>query len=181
MERPVDRQLIVFRSELGWMGIAGSDRTVERLYMGHDSADEVRARLARDCGDGWSEHNWWPELRSRLTEYAAGSRDDFRDIKVGADGLTAFGKRVVAALRRIGYGKRISYGELAEKAGAPGAARAVGTVMSHNRVPLIVPCHRVIAAGGKLGGFSAPQGLSLKRRLLELETAGHETHHSSAR
>ena len=102
-----------------------------------------------------------PELRGRLTDYAAGAADDFRDIEVATEGLTPFGRRVVQALRRIGYGGRISYGELAAKAGAPGAARAVGSVMSHNRVPLIIPCHRVIAAGGKLGGFSAPQGLSL--------------------
>lgn len=168
----MERQLVVFRSELGWIGLAGAGRTVERLSMGHAAADEVRERMARDLPDGWSDRNWWPELRRRLVDYASGTADDFRDVEVAMEGLTPFGRRVVTALRRIGYGRRIAYGELAAKAGAPGAARAVGSVMSHNRVPLIIPCHRVIAAGGKLGGFSAPQGLSLKQRLLDLEAAG---------
>jgi len=138
--------------------------------MGHISADEVRERVASERTDGWSESNWWPELRRRLIAYASGTRDDFRDIRIVDSARTPFEQNVVRALRRVDYGNTVSYGGLAASAGAPGAARAVGSLMRRNTVPLIVPCHRVIAAGGKLGGFSAPQGLDLKRRLLELES-----------
>ena len=74
--------------------------------------------------------------------------------------------------RLIPYGQVLTYGELAERAGSPRAARAVGNVMRTNRFPLIVPCHRVVGAAGALGGYSAPTGLKMKRRLLRLEAAG---------
>jgi methylated-DNA-[protein]-cysteine S-methyltransferase len=163
-------QLAVFDGDLGWFGLLGSGQSIRRLYIGHTSADEVRERVASEHVDGWTEKNWWPELRRRLIDYAAGTRDDFRDIEIADSNRTLFEQCVVRTLRRVGYGQTVSYGELAKRAGAPGAARAVGSVMRRNCVPLIVPCHRVIAAGGNLGGFSAPQGLDLKRRLLELES-----------
>ncbi len=72
-------------------------------------------------------------------------------------------------LRQVGYGETVSYGELAERSGSPRAARAVGTVMATNRIPLILPCHRVLGSAGRIGGFSAPQGIDLKRRMLDLE------------
>jgi methylated-DNA-[protein]-cysteine S-methyltransferase len=82
---------------------------------------------------------------------------------------TEFQRRVLLACRAILYGQTRSYGDLAAQVGSPGAARAVGNVMAHNCVPLIIPCHRVVASQGQLGGFSAPRGLSMKRRLLQLE------------
>ena len=72
-------------------------------------------------------------------------------------------------LRNVPYGQTLSYAELAAKAGSPKAARAVGSVMAQNRVPLIIPCHRVVGSGGHLGGFSAPRGIAFKKQLLELE------------
>jgi methylated-DNA-[protein]-cysteine S-methyltransferase len=107
----------------------------------------------------------------RLLNYADGEPEDLRDVPLALDHLSTFQRRVVKACRAIPLGERRTYGQLAAAAGSPGAARAVGTVMATNRVPLIVPCHRVVASGGKLGGFSSPQGLAMKRRLLELETA----------
>jgi methylated-DNA-[protein]-cysteine S-methyltransferase len=85
--------------------------------------------------------------------------------------LTDFDQSVVRACRRIPYGETLSYGELAKRAGHAGAARGVGRTMATNRFPIIVPCHRVVAAGGRIGGYSAPQGLTMKRRLLALESA----------
>ena len=76
---------------------------------------------------------------------------------------------MVMECRKIPYGKTLSYGQLAAKAGRPGAARAVGNHMAGNRTPIIVPCHRVLPSGGGLGGFSAAGGVALKRRLLEME------------
>ncbi len=105
-----------------------------------------------------------------LQQFAAGETVDLTRIPLSLNHLTLFQRRVVKACRAIKRGQSLSYGEVAAKAGSPGAARAVGQVMRTNRMPLIVPCHRVVAAGGKLGGFSAPQGLAMKRRLLELES-----------
>jgi methylated-DNA-[protein]-cysteine S-methyltransferase len=76
------------------------------------------------------------------------------------------------ACRRIGYGQTISYGQLAASVGAPGAARAVGTCMATNPLPLVVPCHRVIPAAGPPGFYSAPGGCRMKQRLLAMERAG---------
>jgi methylated-DNA-[protein]-cysteine S-methyltransferase len=80
-----------------------------------------------------------------------------------------FGERVRGVVAAVRPGEVVTYGEVAEEAGSPGAARAVGNVMACNRVPIVIPCHRVVASGGKWGGFSAPQGVDLKRRMLDVE------------
>jgi methylated-DNA-[protein]-cysteine S-methyltransferase len=114
---------------------------------------------------------WIKELVAGLRHFAEGEPVDFSDVPLALDHLTPFARRVVAACRRICWGQTRSYGDLASECGAPGAARAVGTVMAKNRYPLVVPCHRVLAAGGALGGYSAPDGLRMKRRLLAMEAA----------
>jgi len=76
---------------------------------------------------------------------------------------------VLAVTKRLKYGETTTYGQLARDVGHPGAARAVGTVMSTNKFPIIIPCHRVLAAGGKLGGYTSPAGTDLKQRLLDME------------
>ena len=93
----------------------------------------------------------------------------FGDVPLELAHLSPFQKKVVDRCRRISAGGTRTYGELAGLAGFPGAARAVGSVMSRNLYPIIVPCHRVVGSAGSLGGFSAPQGISLKARMLALE------------
>ncbi len=83
--------------------------------------------------------------------------------------LTPFARKVLTALARLPYGQTITYGQLARRIGAPNAARAVGSCLARNPLPLIIPCHRVLPRSGGLGGFSAPAGPALKRRLLMLE------------
>ena len=109
------------------------------------------------------------ELLARLVRYAAGEQVDFSEVPIFETDLTPFRRRVVAACRGIPWGETRTYSELAQSAGHPAAARAVGQVMAANRTPLVVPCHRVVPVGGGLGGFSAPQGVRMKRRLLSLE------------
>lgn len=109
-----------------------------------------------------------------IVDYAAGIRIDFAEVTTDVTHGTPFQQRIWEACQRIPYGEVVTYGELAKLAGRPGAARAVGTAMSQNRIPLIIPCHRVISAGNKIGGFTSPQGISLKKRLLDLE-AGAST------
>jgi methylated-DNA-[protein]-cysteine S-methyltransferase len=100
-----------------------------------------------------------------------GEPADLSAVPVDLGGAEPFDRRVYEAARSIQPGRTSTYGELAAEAGEPGEARAVGVAMARNRVPLIVPCHRVVAADGRLGGFSAPGGTATKRRLLEIEGA----------
>ncbi len=110
-------------------------------------------------------------LIGRLQAYFRGEADDFLDVEVDVRGLTPFARRVIDACRRIPLGQTMSYAALAAVAGSPGAARAVGNIMAGNRVPIIVPCHRVVGSGGSLGGYSSSGGLGTKRRLLSLEAS----------
>lgn len=163
-------QACVFSTPLGWFGLVGQQHCVWRLVMGHRSAAETWARLHRDFADATlTESDWHPALRKKLEEFASGKRVSFDNIRVRTEHRTAFQQKVILATRAVGFGETVSYGELAAWAGSPNAARAVGTVMATNEVPIIIPCHRVLASGGKIGGFSAPQGIDLKRRLLDLE------------
>lgn len=173
--------LSIFPTNLGWWGLVGQPPRLLRVFFGHASADEVRRTArsaARDANGsaglsaGLVEDDWHPELRRRIERYCLGERVDFDDVLVALPEGTGFQKQVLKCVRRVGYGRTISYGELAKKAGYPRAARAVGTVMSSNRLPVIIPCHRVVAAGGRPGGYSSPQGIGLKLRLLEMESHG---------
>ena len=112
------------------------------------------------------------EVVERLQRYAAGVPVEFCDLPVDPGISTEFQARVLKACREIPYGQTITYGELAAMARHPGAARAVGNCMAGNRVPLIIPCHRVVRAGGEIGRYSAAEGSATKRRLLAMEAAG---------
>ena len=163
-------QAIVFSTQLGWFGLVGQKSCVWRLVMGHRTAADAWARLHRDFADETlDDSDWYPALRKKLEDFASGRRVSFDKIRVRTEHRTEFQKQVILTTRAIGFGETLSYGELAARAGSPNAARAVGTVMANNDVPIIIPCHRVLASGGRIGGFSAPQGIDLKRRLLELE------------
>jgi methylated-DNA-[protein]-cysteine S-methyltransferase len=108
-------------------------------------------------------------LGARFTRYFSGERDEFLDIELELDDPTPFQRAVVETLRRVPYGETVTYGELAALAGYPNAHRAAGTFCAHNRFPIVVPCHRVVAANG-LGSYGS-LGVEYKRRLLELEGA----------
>jgi len=106
-------------------------------------------------------------LAASLLRYFAGQPTDFSSCDIDISHLPPFFRKVFAAARRIPYGKTWTYGQLAARAGNPKAARAVGQAMARNPVPIVIPCHRVLASGGKLGGFGG--GLDLKTALLNLE------------
>jgi len=168
---PARLEISVFPTELGWFLLAGRRGLVCRILVGHASAQEAQQALARQQPPREPPRlaNWHPALRGRLQAYSAGEFADFNDIQLEEPPMTVFQARVTACARQIPFGQTVSYAQLAECAGFPRAARAVGSVMAANRFPIIVPCHRVVAAGGRLGGYSAPRGLHLKRRLLALE------------
>ncbi len=170
-----------FETDLNWMAIAWREDTLLANMFGYPSRRLVEHALGRVPGMSQSfcrvaaegqvddVPQWVGNLIAKLKLYAAGEKVDFSDTPLSLDHLTTFGAKVVAACRRIPWASTSTYGDLAAKCGSPGAARAVGSVMAKNRYPLIVPCHRVLGAGGGLGGYSAPEGLSMKRRLLAME------------
>lgn len=164
-------EFAVFSSNLGWMAVVWHERRLVELTFGHPSpgaarralntADPTLAEELPDFAEDWI---------TRLRNYAEGDhRDDFLDIELDLPGATDFQLAVLNCCRRIPAGTVVTYAELADAADHPGAARAVGQVMATNRFPLVVPCHRVVAAGGLMGGYSAPQGLEMKERLLREE------------
>jgi methylated-DNA-[protein]-cysteine S-methyltransferase len=159
-------------SALGWIAVAGREELLVTLVFGYPSrerAERVLAERAAAAIDFGGAPPWLRRAAELVERFAAGEAVDFSGLALDLEYLTPFGRRVVAACRNIPRGEVRSYGELAAACGSPGAARAVGSVMAKNRHPLVVPCHRVVGAGGSLGGYSGPDGLRMKRRLLEME------------
>jgi methylated-DNA-[protein]-cysteine S-methyltransferase len=172
--------ILTSSTALGHVAVAVAEGMIVGVSIGHSAGRTAAGRLAKMLGESLesieldgahdADERLALETLDRLVRYSDGEPVSFDDLPVALDHLSPFQRRVAAACRAIPRGRTRTYGELAAKAGAPGAARAVGQVMAGNRTPLVVPCHRVVAAGGGLGGFSAPQGLALKRQLLAMES-----------
>ena len=162
------REISVFSTEFGWFGLLGEGGQLVSTFVGHPTSKSVRAAAARQ-GEISLERDWAPSIRQMFVDYTNGEIVDFASLSVCLPAVTGFRRQVLQATRRLRYGETVTYGELAERVGHPGAARAVGTVMSTNRFPILIPCHRVLAAGGKLGGYTSPSGTDFKLRLLDLE------------
>lgn len=163
-------ELCVFPSDLGWMAIYWTGESLRGFTIGHPTATAAIAAGGTDCRFTDNPPRFVRQLVTRLQTYAAGGMVDFSDVPLDLSKLTEFQRRVVDECRRIAPGRTLTYAELAAKVGHPGAARAVGNTMAANRFPIVVPCHRVVGSAGSLGGFSAPSGISLKQKMLELES-----------
>lgn len=173
---PLDQaRLIVFKTGVGWTGFLQTDETLHNVRMGFNSERDVVAAFQEFDADARRANSWERDLAKRMATalnskatLAARRKISFADVAIDETWMTPFQRKVVKACRAIGFGDMLSYGQLAEKVKHSGAARAVGSVMSGNRYPIIVPCHRVISSAG-LGGFSSPRGVSMKSELLSLE------------
>lgn len=169
----------LFETPLGWCGIVWSEgknssasHTISSLQLPEATPGITESRIARSGARKSSElPREIAELIERVRKHLRGEAQDFRDVPVDLDGADPFARRVYEAAREIPPGETRTYGELARALHQPGAARAVGQVLGRNPIPLIIPCHRVLAASGKPGGFSAYGGKSTKVRLLEIEGA----------
>ncbi len=164
----MDRQLnyIIFNTDLGWMGLAGAAAGLVRIILPRPSAQEIREQLKDLTSHGIRSPRLFQDLMDRFILYFSGRVIDFPD-RLDLSGGTPFQRQVWETAKLIPYGQTQSYGWIARQMGNPKAVRAVGQALGKNPLPIIVPCHRVLASGGKLGGFSS--GLDLKRRLLSLE------------
>lgn len=168
-----DRGLTLFDTQIGPCGIAWGDRGVIAVQLPEGDEAKTRARLLRRC----------PHAREAAPPAAVqdaiegiisllrGERHDLSAIALDMDGLPSFDRRVYEVARTIAPGATLSYGEISARLGAGDLAREVGQALGRNPFPIIVPCHRVLAAGGKAGGFSANGGITTKLRLLTIERA----------
>ena len=160
----------VFETPLGWMGVLASRKGLRRTTLPQASPDECLALLGREADKAAPSPERFEGVKSRLTLYFRGEPVSFDDEPVDLDDASPFLRDAWSACRSIPKGATRSYKWLATRAGRPRATRAAGQSMARNRLPIIVPCHRVIASDGGLGGFGKGSSqLDLKRRLLELE------------
>ncbi|MBM3651076.1 MAG: methylated-DNA--[protein]-cysteine S-methyltransferase [Alphaproteobacteria bacterium] len=162
----------VFETSHGFCGIAWNTNGIVRFQLPADSAETTEREILRRVPSARPQTPP-PEVTDvieKAQRYFAGEPIDFVDARLDFGAQDEFFSKIYAALRRVGWGRTTTYGALAREIGAePQAARDVGIAMARNPVPLIVPCHRCLAAGNKLGGFSAPGGTQAKLRMLELE------------
>lgn len=163
---------LIFETAGGFCGIAWNDVGITRFQLPTKSAESTERLLQRRLPQA-ERGTPPPEIREAVgavKRYFAGERVDFSSLRLDLEDQDDFFKEIYAAARRVGWGHTTTYGAIARELGAgPQAARDVGQAMAKNPVALIIPCHRVLAAGGKIGGFSAPGGSTSKARMLELE------------
>jgi methylated-DNA-[protein]-cysteine S-methyltransferase len=163
----------VFETALGFMGIAWSERGLTRVHLAQKSRESVERNLLRKIGTGAPAGrdmpSWVTDLVERIKAYAAGKEVDFANVPVDLTGVDEFQLAIYDAARKLRFGETTTYGELAKRAGKAGLPRETGAALGANPVPLVIPCHRILAAGGKIGGFSAPGGSASKEKMLALE------------
>ena len=164
----MSERLTAFDSPIGWIGILDSDGILQRVKIGYPNERQLVLAFAEYEIGPTRPNGQRLKIKQRFQHILSGKADDLLDLEIDTDGLTEFQQSVVDACRQIPFGETVRYGELAANVGRPKAARAVGTVMSKNRFPIVVPCHRVVSTGGT-GGFTSPQGVTTKLTLQAIE------------
>lgn len=172
--------VLVFDTAIGPVGVAWGARGLIAVQLPEGTREATERRLVRrlsgrapevPADSGAQENPALDRLVASLRALVAGECVDLAAVDLDLAGVSDFDRGVYALARTIPCGETSTYGAVAQRLGRPGAAREVGQALGRNPFPLVVPCHRVVAAGGKLGGFSAAQGAVTKRRLLEIEGA----------
>ena len=153
----------VFYTEAGWVAVLLSEKGLKRLTLPQTTATEARKLLGTEAT---GNPDLIKDTASRLTKYLSGKKIPFPEI-LDLSEATPFQRRVWEITRQIPYGETQSYKWVASRLGKENAARAVGQALGRNPIPIIIPCHRVLASNGSLGGYSG--GLEMKRFLLKLE------------
>jgi methylated-DNA-[protein]-cysteine S-methyltransferase len=166
-------QFTIFETPLGWAGIGWTSAGLATVRLPQSTRDAVLASLKRRRPDA-QEAEPPPRIAAVIADIRhllCGGKPDFADAPLDDAGTPEFHARVYAIARAIRPGETMTYGEVAERLGDKLLARDVGQALGRNPWPIVVPCHRVTAAGGKLGGFSAPGGAATKLKLLAIEGA----------
>lgn len=163
----------LFDTDIGACAIVWSKRGVAGLQLPQSDAARTRARISRRFPTA-SEAPPPPAIATiirRIGDLLSGGYDGLADVALDTSALSAFQSQVYAIARTIPPGETMTYGEIAERLGDKLLARDVGEAMGKNPYPILVPCHRVTAANGRLGGFSAPGGAATKLKMLQIEGA----------
>lgn len=163
----------IFETALGPCGLAWCGEELTQVLLPAGGAQATARLLRHLCGGAEPAAPPWPPFVQHavaaMRALLRGEAIELNDLPLAWSRVGAFERRVYEAAQRLGPGETCTYGDIACRLGEPGAARAVGVALGRNPWPLVVPCHRVLAAGGRLGGFSAPGGVATKERLLAIE------------
>lgn len=164
----------LFETAIGACGLAWGDAVIVGVQLPEHDAAATRARMRRRFPhvDEVTPPDCVAAVIARVQSLLEGGSEDLMaDVPLALGSLPAFQQEVYAVTRAIPPGQVLTYGEVARRIGDPGASRAVGQALGHNPFAPIIPCHRVLAAGGRSGGFSADGGARTKLRMLEIERA----------
>ena len=162
---------VLFDTAIGTCGVVWGERGMTGVHLPDAHAAHTRTSIERRFPGASAAE---PPLSVRhaidgIVALLRGEKRDLREIELDFDGVPEFNRRVYELARTIPPGATMTYGEIAHRLMSPGTARAVGQALGQNPFPIVVPCHRVLAADGGMGGFSAPGGVSTKRRMLAIE------------
>ena len=155
-------------TEWGCMALACRREVVTHLVLPRRTKVAAERAILQRAPNSSKQDNLLCKLQEALQEYFRTGRAEF-DCKVDVSWASPFARAVLAGCCDVACGSTVTYGQLSHRLRRKGAARAVGSALARNPVPIVVPCHRVVAANGLLGGYSAPGGIAVKRRLLRLE------------
>jgi methylated-DNA-[protein]-cysteine S-methyltransferase len=166
-------QFTLFDTALGWFALAWRDESLSAVRLPSSDREAARRGLLRRFPEATEAEPpaWAAAIIAGIEALLAGGRPDFADAPLDFAQVPGFHARVYAVARTIPPGETLTYGQVAERLGDKTLARDVGQALGRNPWPVVVPCHRVVAAGGKLGGFSAPGGVNTKQKLLAIEGA----------
>ncbi len=170
--KPTTHHYIVFETALGFSAVAWHDTVITRFQLPSSTAESAERNMLRrlPAAELSTPPREVADVIEAAKRYFQGEKIDFSGVAIDLADQDEFFQQIYAHTRKVGWGQTTTYGALAKEAGAGReGARNVGQAMAKNPVPLLIPCHRVLAAGGKTGGFSAPGGVDTKLRMLTLE------------
>ena len=161
----------IFPTRWGLFGLAGSQSAIFKTILPLPSKKTVKKLIALGLKNPKFHKNFEKDLQHKIQSFFEGRFVDFSNVPVYIDYFSQFTRMVLNECRNLSLAEITTYNQLAENIGCPGAARAVGTALAKNPLPLIIPCHRIIRSDGSLGGFTARGGTKLKSKLIQHELA----------
>lgn len=163
----------VFDTAIGWFVLGWSEAGISRVILPGAEPEWLRERL--EGQQGIEDDEGQGNVVARIVAYAEGAEDAFQDLALDLSAVPDLNRRIYEHIRQLGWGETTTYGAIARWLGDVAMSRTVGTAMGRNPIPLIVPCHRVLATDGRTGGFSSPGGVQAKMQMLALERAASPT------